>query len=194
MLAYHNANLPKPTYDLAKASQILKDAGINPSDVSLTLMYLQPWVHEKNAGLIFQASLAELGIKLELEGLPWATVVERNGSPDNRPDMSMYALYSPTPSIHSSLYPMLRSGSKHWSYFGYENPEVDRLLDEIPTITDEAAREQAYLDLQKILDDDQFAIYTFMEDNIEVFRSNVKGYRFRPAWTKLLNYDGIYKE
>ena len=38
------------------------------------------------------------------------------------------------------------------------------------------------------------AIYAFQEDNIEVFRSNVKGYQFRPAWNKLLNYAGIYKE
>jgi peptide/nickel transport system substrate-binding protein len=193
-LAYHNSSLPKPTYDLAKASQILKDAGINPSDVSLKLIYLQPWVHEKNAALIFQASLAELGIKLELEGLPWATLVERNGNPDSRPDMSIYALYSPTPSIGAAMYPMLHSGSKHWSYFGYSNPEVDKLLDEVPSITDEAKREQGYMDLQKIIDDDSFAIYPFSENNIEVFRSNVQGYQYRPAWTKLLNYAGLHKD
>ena len=62
------------------------------------------------------------------------------------------------------------------------------------TITDDAKREQGYVDLQKIIDDDAFAIYPFSENNIEVFRSNVQGYQYRPAWTKLLNYAGLYKD
>lgn len=193
MLGYHNSSLPKATYDLDKAAQLLKEAGINPGQVTLTLMYLQPWVHERNASLILQASLAELGIKLEVEGLPWATLVERNGNPDSRPDLSFYAVYAPTPSMHASLFPMLHTGSQHWSYFGYSNPQVDKLLDEAPTIVDDAERERAYMELQKILDDDHFAIYAFLENNIEVFRSHVQNYQFRPAWSKTLNYHGLYK-
>ena len=89
---------------------------------------------------------------------------------------------------------MLRTGSKHWSYFGYSNPKVDKLLDEVTTIADDARRDAAYKELQKILDDDSFAIYAFLEDEVQVFRSNVQNYQYRPAWNKLVNYYGMYKD
>jgi peptide/nickel transport system substrate-binding protein len=190
----HNSALPKPEYNLKKAQQIMADAGIKPGDVTLKIMYLQPWIHEKNTVLILQASLAEIGIKAELEGLPWASIVERHGNPATRPDMSIYTIFAPTPSPYSGLFPMLRTGSKHWSYFGYSNPKVDKLLDEVTTIADDTKRDAAYKELQKVLDDDSFAIYAFLEDEIQVFRSNVQNYQYRPAWNKQLNYYTIYKD
>jgi ABC-type transport system substrate-binding protein len=55
-------------------------------------------------------------------------------------------------------------------------------------------RTQAYKDLQELIYYDYPAIYAFQENEIQVFRSDVYGYAFRPAWNKLLNYYGLYKE
>jgi peptide/nickel transport system substrate-binding protein len=190
----HLDTLPKPEYNLEKAASMLKEAGYGPGDLELTFMYLEPWIHEKNTGLILQSSLAEIGVQLNLEPQPWATIVERHANPDTRPDMSIYTVYAPTPSPNSILFPMFHSGSNHWSYFGYNNPEVDHLLDTAPTIVNDEERTQAYKDLQELIYYDYPAIYAFQENEIQVFRSTVHGYTFRPAWNKLLNYYGLYKE
>jgi len=190
----HLDTQPKPEYNLEKAAEMLKEAGYEPGELELTFMYLEPWIHEKSSGLVLQAGLAEIGVKLNLEPQPWATIVERHANPDTRPDMSMYTVYAPTPSPNSIFFPMFHSGSNHWSYFGYNNPEVDKLLEEASTIIDDEARDQAYRDLQQLIADDYPAIYAFQENEIQVFGSNVNGYEYRPAWNKLLNYYGLYKE
>jgi peptide/nickel transport system substrate-binding protein len=190
----HLDTLPKPEYNLDKAAALLEEAGYEPGELELTFMYLEPWIHEKSTGLVLQSGLAEIGVTLNLEPQPWATIVERHANPDTRPDMSMYTVYAPTPSPNSIFFPMYHSGSNHWSYFGYSNPEVDALLEEAPTIIDDAERDQAYKDLQQLIFDDYPDIYAFQENEIQVFRSNVDGYEYRPAWNKLLNYYGLYKE
>ena len=190
----HLDTLPKPEYDLEKAAELIEAAGYEPGDLELTFMYLEPWIHEKTTGLVLQSSLAEIGVTLNMEPQPWATIVERHANPETRPDMTMYRIYTPTPSPNSILFPMFHSGSNHWSYFGYSNPDVDALLESAPTVADDAERAQAYKDLQQKIADDYPSIYAFVENEIQVFRSNIQGYYARPAWNKLLPYYDLYLE
>jgi peptide/nickel transport system substrate-binding protein len=190
----HLDTLPKPEFNLEKAKALIEEAGYNPEEVELTFQYLEPWIHEKTAGLILQSNLAEIGVKMILEPMPWATMVERHTNDDTRPDMSMYKVFSPAPTPNSILFPMYHSSSSHWSYFGYNNPQVDELLEKAPTIADDTERDQAYKDLQQLIWDDHPSIYPFVEDELQVFRANVQGYYTRPAWDKLLPYYDLYKE
>lgn len=194
MFPQHLATLPKPEYNLEKAAELIREAGYDEGELELTYMYLEPWIHEKTTGLILQSSLAEIGVTMNMEPQPWATIVERHASDESRPDMSMYKVFSPAPIPNSILFPMYHSSSSHWSHFGYNNPEVDKLLELAPTIADDAERDQAYKDLQQLIWDDHPAIYPFIENEIQVFRSDVQGYYRRPAWDKLLPYYDLYKE
>jgi ABC-type transport system substrate-binding protein len=71
---------------------------------------------------------------------------------------------------------------------------VDKLLEEVTTLVDEAERTAAYDKLQQIIYDDYPAVYAFQENEIQVFGSGVQNYQFKPSWNKLLNYYGLYKE
>lgn len=180
--------------DLEQAKQLLADAGYPDGGFDLSFLYLEHWLFERSVGLLLQDSLSELGINLTLEGQPWATMTAKMKDANEAPDMVMYAQSTATPSALSILEPMYTSTSDHWSHFWYANPEVDKLLAEVGTTVDDAARNDLYKQIQQIIVNDQPQIFVFSQDEVVTMRSNVKGYKSQMTWSKMLNYYDMYKE
>lgn len=188
-----NQELQQVKYDLEGAKKLLQEAGVK--NLKLTYMYFQPWLFEKSAGLMLQEALKDMGMTLEIEAQPWATFVEKVKNPQTRPNMGMVAVYVPSPTVGPLLRTMFHSSSQgHWAYWGYNNPEVDRLLDQAKTEIDDARRLGIYQQIQKLLYDDYAAIWVMNKPDIHVFKKNVKGYQYNPFYPLILNYYGLYKE
>lgn len=189
-----NENIPEPRRNMEEARRLLAEAGYPDGGFKLTFMYLEHWLFERTVGLVLQQNLRELGIDLELQPQPWATMVERIHDEANAPDLVMYAQSVPTPASLSMLQPMYHSSSEHWSHFMYVNPEVDRLLDQAAAATDPAERTRLIAELQEVIYEDQPQIFAFVKDNLTALRADVKGFRAHPLWDKMLNYYDMYKE
>ncbi len=190
----HLKSLPAGKQDLDKAKKLLAEAGYPKGGFKLRYMFLEHWLFEKTVGLLLQSTLKELGIDLVIEPQPWATMVAKMKDPNERPDLVMYAQTTPTPSPLTILYPMFYSKSDHWSHFTYKNPEVDSLLDKVSGVLDDGQRARVYEQIQEKIYNDYPQIYVFSQDEVSVFRSNVKGYALQPTWARMLNYYGLYKE
>jgi peptide/nickel transport system substrate-binding protein len=189
-----NDDIQEGEMNLEEARRLLTEAGYPNGGFDLTFLYLEHWVFERSVGLLLQDALGELGIGLQIEGQPWATMTARMADRDQAPDLVMYAQSTATPSALSILDPMYRSTSNHWSHFWYENPEVDRLLDAAAAEVDAATREEIYAQIQSIIVQDQPAIFTFSQDEVVTMRSNVQGYKPQLTWSKMLNYYDLYLE
>lgn len=189
-----NENIPASHQDMAQAKKLLAEAGYPNGGFTLTFLYLEHWLFERNVGLVLQQNLKDLGITLKLQGQPWATMTAKMKDPSQSPDLVMYAVTTPTPTPLSILQPMYESTSQHWSHFWYSNPKVDSLLKQAGDTVDKTAREDIYKQIQQIIYDDQPQIFAFSENEVVTMRSNIKGYEARPQWPKLLNYYGMYKE
>lgn len=191
----HNPNLPEGRQDMDRAKELMAEAGYPDGGFTLSYLYLEHWLFELTVGLILQDNLRELGIGLEIEGQPWATMTARMRDPQARPDLVMYAQTSPTPSPLSIMYPMYHSESEHWSHFAYSNPRVDELLEKVGTIADDDERNEVYKKIQELVFYDYQAIYPFQESETMTFRENVKGAKTLYSWGgKMLNYYDLYKE
>lgn len=180
--------------NLDEARALLAEAGYPNGGFDLTFLYLEHWTFERSVGLLLQDALAELGIGLEVEGQPWATMTARMSDRVNAPDLVMYAQTTATPSAFTILDPMYRSTSNHWSHFWYENPEVDRLLAAAASEVSDSQRNEIYREIQQIIVAEQPAMFVFSQDEVVTMRSNVHGYKPQMTWSKVLNWYDLYIE
>ena len=189
-----NEELGVGVFDLDRARELLTEAGYPGGGFNLTFLHLEHWLFTRAVGLLLQDALDQIGIGLTIEGQPWATMTARMADREQAPDLVMYAQSTATPSALTILDPMYRSTSNHWSHFWYENPDVDALLDAAAAEVDDARRNEIYQQIQRIIYDDQPAIFTFSQDEVVTMRANVRGYQPQLTWSRMLNWYDIHIE
>lgn len=161
-------------FDLEKAKEKLTEAGY-PEGKGLPVLklgYNTGAGHEKIAEAI-QADAAKIGIKIEVEGYEWGTMLEKAKAGE----IIFYRLgwQADYPTMDNFLYPLFYSKSSD-NYSDYNNPEVDKLLLEARSTTDKAQREAKYQEVEKmILKDAAFAPIYFYGTR-RIIQPYVKGF------------------
>ena len=192
----YNTALQPTQYNLTDAQHLLQEAGYGPSHpLTLKMQYFNLWAFESDISSLFQNSLSQIGVTLDVQGMPWATFSAQAENPATRPDMGLLATYVPTPSpgpvISSTFDPVSEGG---WAYWGYNNPQATALLHKAETDPSDTSRATEYQQLQQMLVQDYAAIWLMQQPDIFVFQKDVQGYVHDTAWGIILNYYGIYKE
>ena len=153
--------VPLP-YDPDEASRLLDEAGWQDPDgdgirerrgQSLELTLLTPASRQEISGRIaawVQQSLAEIGVRMEIETLEFGAFLERRRS--GQFDALMASLtFTPIP----DQYELYHSSATEdgFNFFSFSDPEVDRLLELGRQTFDRAERETVYRELQRRLEE-----------------------------------------
>lgn len=143
----------RPAADIEKAKALIKDAGYEPNEISFTLDC--PNNRYINDEAICQAIVgmwARAGIKTSLNAMPRATYFPKVQSYDTSAYLfgwgvpTFDALYT----IQSLMHSKGEGADGSFNFGNYENAEVDALIDQIKTETDEAKRTAAIQQVLKI--------------------------------------------
>src|SRR5207244_11697111 len=133
-------------YDPEKAKSLLKQAGLS-NGFSTTLSYNAGVPEQEEISTIYQTSLRQVGVKIQLNKLPAGTFydyVSKRSQP-----MIFYtdAPWNPDPGYSNYLY----FDSKSFvDYSNYKNAKVDGLIENGLNMVDLAKRLQMYKQAQKI--------------------------------------------
>jgi len=181
----YNPDVPHRDYDLARARQILDDAGWRPGPdgirvkdgqkLQLRLMYGPNTnrVREKIATIV-QDSFKQIGVGIEIQTLEWSAYLSALRTPPFDWDMNvggwsatidpywMYQIWA------EDNIPELNSGA-------YKNPEVEALFQKGAKVFDQAQRKQIYGDIQRILVEDQPYIFLYMGKAYEGVSKRIGG-------------------
>ncbi|MFZ5818249.1 MAG: glutathione ABC transporter substrate-binding protein [Bacillota bacterium] len=179
--------------DVAKARQLLADAGIKPG-TKITLHHpTGRYAQDAKVAEAIAAQLKEIGLEVELKTLEWAQYLAFTAKPSAESEMQMAMLGWSTPTMdadyalynlfHSSLWPDKNGFNRSF----YKNPQVDALLEKGQTTVDPAQRKAAYAEAIKLIWQDAPWLFLHSETQLTAVRKNVTGFVTHPSerivWT-----------
>jgi ABC-type transport system substrate-binding protein len=189
---YHRAErilyddaLPPYPHDPAKARALLAEAGY-PDGFDVEYVTLKDDKNEKLAQSL-QADLAEVGVRVKITLMSFATYLTAVGKPDGPPfSLGSWLMDYPDPSnfldvrFHSRMIAEENSNNDCF----YANPELDRLLDDAHAELDVDRRVAMYHRAERILYDDAPWIWSYHPVVTEVVQPYVMNFGQNPVWVR----------
>ncbi|GGK29511.1 peptide ABC transporter substrate-binding protein [Caldalkalibacillus thermarum] len=155
--------------DLEKAKQLLQEAGYNGEEV--IILTSRDYAHHYNSAVATQQQLQEIGINAKLEVYDWATLLERRDQPEL---WDIFFTGFPTSSTpHQYTFLDTRANWPGWT----NNPEFDRLLDEIKAQTSQEEAKALYAELQQLMWEDLPIINIGRNLRVSAYSDKVQGYQ-----------------
>ena len=180
---FHTDYAPFET-DPDQARQLLEQAGVT-TPLTMGLMVTDEFPETVAGAQVIAAQLGEVGIEVEIETLDFATWLDRQGQGDFDAFMLGWL---------GNLDPAAYYQEQHQTdaannYQGYSNPQVDQLLQQGATETDEAARKQVYDQAAQIIVDDVSYLYLYNPDVVQAWAPGLSGYQIRAD--KAINFETV---
>jgi len=179
---YHNSKYAPPARDVAKAKQLLKEAGVDRVKFELTF---GTSTTTQQIAEIIQAMAAETGFDISLRPTEFAAM-QKEAQAGNF-DVNVIGWsgrVDPDGNIHPfvTCKGALNDGK-------YCNEQIDKLLNEARVINDEAKRKQLYDQAQEILKQDLPIIYTYYQPWPFVHTKKVQN--FKPYPDGMIRLKGV---
>jgi peptide/nickel transport system substrate-binding protein len=178
-----NSAVQKYDFDLARARQLLQDAGYRLQNqqligkdgqpVKLQVVYPTSSVPRAKIATYLQEQYRQLGIEVEIKGLDFNTYTDQ--VQDRRDfDISLAAYgggsIDPDLGVKAQL---ITNGLQNVT--GYSNPQVDELFRQAAVELDATKRRQLYDQLQELVNADIPSHYLYALKSLDVFSAKVQG-------------------
>jgi peptide/nickel transport system substrate-binding protein len=182
-LPYFNPDLKAYPFDLKKAEEHMKKAwGGKVWDVGFEfdmLFNTGNEVREQTLKMIAENVMSlNPKFRINVRGVEWATYLDMQ----RQRTMPVYYIGwgADYPDPHNFVQPYQHSTGLFSSRTGYNNPEVDKLIEKGVIETDPAKRKEIYYRLQDIWLEDIIGIMMYQPIDTKFYRDWVKGYTFHP--------------
>ena len=149
-------------HDPEKAKSLLAEAG--HENIQATLK-LPPPTYARRGGEIIASQLRDVGINVEIIPVEWAQWLE--GVFTNK-DFDL-TIVSHTEPNDINIY-----GREDY-YFQYDNPEFDKVMQELDATADEAKRNELYAQAQRIIAEDAVVGFLFQLPKFGVWDAKLEG-------------------
>jgi len=178
--------------DMTKAKALLTKAGV--SNLKLSFLYSVRDPNWEPIGLSTQANLAALGISVKMESMANATMRDRIGKGDYDISIGNWSPDFADPYMFMNYWFDSDKQGLPGNRSFYSNPEVDKLVRQAASLSDQKQRTKMYQQAQKIVIDEAGYVYLFQKNYQIAMRDTVKGYVFNPMLENIFNIENITKK
>ena len=185
---YYNPNVPKFSYDPAKAKALLAEAGWTPNaegrltkdgrPFEFTILTNQGNDIRVRTAEIIQRRLHDIGIQVKIRTIEWASFLKQFIE-KGRFEAVLLGWNTGLDPDQFDIWSSTKTQPGQLNFTGYKNPEVDRLLTEGRHTFDREKRRQAYFKFQEILAEDQPYTFLFVPDALPAISRRFHG--IKPA-------------
>ncbi|MEO4000805.1 ABC transporter substrate-binding protein [Mesorhizobium sp. CAU 1732] len=168
--------------DMEKAKEYLAQSEYKDGGFTLSISHAAGYENQRRWCLILLEALRSLNINLDIRALVWPDIVAMAKSPDTMTDFhSIFqsANYADPDNTAFAGYHSSRNGQ--WQNPVYNNPEVDKLIEDARAEVDPAKRAELYKAFQEVIVEDAPDIFGVLELRKFAMRDNVEGYSFCPV-------------
>ena len=174
----HDKSVKQYNLDVEKAKQLLAEAGAE--NLEITLLYSDNKSWWETEALAIQANLAEVGVKLNLNKVAYATSREMM---DKGEFDLMLGVWSPDfgdPYMFMNYWFDSSNIGLAGNRAFYSDTEVDQLLKQAATNNDQELRHALYKQIQDIVLEEPPYILLYQKDFILPMSKDVKGFIYNP--------------
>ena len=203
-LAYDHS-IPAVPYDPDEAMLLLEDAGwydrdgngiVDKDGVDLELDFLMPSGNDasKTLGEKMQSSFAEIGVKLNIVQLEWATFIDKLKSRDfDGGNLAwMPALESDPEQVWHSRWGGLDTQSSNFS--GFRNATADALIEKGQRELDKDKRQEIWRQLHKVVYDEMPYLFGYNVPRKFAMNQKIRGFKSYPIRPGFSVRDWYYPE
>ena len=177
------------TRRLPLARQLLAEAGY--PDGFTTTFTLAPLGNWPQIATLVQSYLADIGITVKIEQYSWPTYIAKAlghevelgiiGITPDYPDPDMFAwmLYHSTSELNLS---------------NYQSEEIDRILDEARTLSEQDERDELYKEFHWLQHELVLVVYLYQDLFRRPMRTWVEGYYYNPNMQPLIPFQDMWVE
>jgi len=177
--------------DLNKAKDEFNKVSNKPK--TLSFLYSDNDPNWEPIALSMQANLKLLGINLKLEKLANATMRDRIGKGDYDIAIGNWSPDFADPYMFMNYWFSSDKKGLPGNRSFYSNPQVDNLLKEATSTTNQDERKKYYQQAEKIVISDAAYVYLFQKNYQVGMSKSVKGYVFNPMLEQIFNIADMRK-
>jgi peptide/nickel transport system substrate-binding protein len=187
----HDKETKQYSYDVEQAKSLLEEAGVK--DLTLDLLYSDNNSWWETEALTLQSNLAEIGVKVNLKKVAYATSRELMDKGEFDLALGVWSPDFGDPyAFMNYWYDSANFGLAGNRAF-YKNNEVDQLLKDAATNNDQSEREKIYKNIQDIVTEEAPYILLYQKDFIRPMNKNVKGFVYNPMLEGIYNLADMSK-
>lgn len=186
----YNPGVQDIPFDQTRARQLLADAGWQPGSdgilhkegkpLRFTILTNQGNQQRLMTAQIIQQRLQQVGIDVRIRIVEWAAFLKEFIDKGNFEVVLLAWMTSQDPDMYD-IWHSSKTKPGELNFIGYNNPEVDRLLEQGRSTFDLEQRKKAYFRIQEILADEQPYTFLYVPDALPVVSARIRGIEPAPA-------------
>ncbi len=187
---FSNPDVPRFDYDPAKAKALLAEAGWRPNAEGIlekdgkpfefTILTNQGNDLRVRTAEIIQRRLRDVGILVKIRTVEWAAFLKEFIDKGRFEAVLLGWTTGQDPDSYD-IWNSSKTKQGELNFIHYNNPEVDRLLEEGRHTFDREKRRRAYFRFQEIIAEDQPYTFLFVPDSLPVVHKRFRGVKPAPA-------------
>jgi peptide/nickel transport system substrate-binding protein len=192
-LAGVDTSIPYYTYDVDKAKAELAQCKY-ASELDSNPIILQ-WVSEvpdeEKYALLFQSNMADIGMKVEVQKVPWLSLVENTSKLDTSPNIATIYVSADLPEaglMYKQRYSSSTAGT--WQQNEWlQDTALDTKIDDALATLDQNERFAKYAEIQKELEDKAASLWIYDQIDKHAYRTCVDWPTVRGETSHVMGYD-----
>ncbi len=187
----YNKNVPHYDYNPQKARELLAEAGWVDTDgdgildkdgkkLAFTIVTNQGNDLRSKTGEIIQRRFKEVGVKVDLRIIEWATFLKEFINPGNFDATILGWTGGPEPDQYN-IWHSSKTGPRQLNFIGFKNDQVDQMLEKGRRVFDQAERKAYYDRFQEILAEEQPYTFLYIPEALPAVSKRFRGVEPAPA-------------
>ncbi|MCF6509147.1 ABC transporter substrate-binding protein [Blastococcus sp. MG754426] len=167
-----------------EAQSLIEQSGVQ-TPITMGLMVTDEFPETVTAAQVIASQLEPIGVDVDVQTVDFATWLDRQAQGDFDAFMlGWLGNIDPFDFYHAQH---ITDGSSNFQ--GYSNPQVDELLAQASTETDQDARKELYDQAATLIVDDVSYLYLYNPDVVQAWAPGLSGYEIRAD--KAINFEGV---
>jgi peptide/nickel transport system substrate-binding protein len=194
----HGASLFQYTTDMAKAKQLMAQAGLAGKHMTVSYVYASGDETQRKCGELWKENLSQLGIDLAIQPGPWQAIWDKAKSTPPAKAQGIFSLYwwPDVTDPYSFLNAFHTEKPPVFNFAYWYNPKYDGMIDSghVTSGVNRAKAAAEYVTAQQYLISQAVSVFPFDEEYTFVVNKHLGGFKSNPSYAHVVFFYDLYRQ